>query len=414
MAHAVGFAFVAAGVTGFVSLVFPAARFGSPVLAAAVATFAFTVGAGLLVVRRRGKSYGEGWYVLALATLTVSFAVYASGAPVSGAMCFYLWVVPYAFALSPKRAAAQTAWMAACYGAVLMIQAHEHPTIGAKGELEGLWFISVVTVCAVGMLVRALSRSLRDADRHFHRAFQDSQIGAAFVSTDGRWLDVNPALLRLLGRDREEVLGMSLTEMTVPDDRDKTDEAVAAAANGPIEYEKRYSRPDGGIVWVEVSASLITPESGTPYLFSQYRDVTAHKLDRDALAHQAVHDPLTGLFNRTLLLDRLQLALAREEAVAVILLDLDGFKFVNDSIGHHAGDKILTELAPRLAAATAPGDTLARLGGDEFVVLCEGLKGRGDVHERARRLAPSVAAPIEISPGRQHKPTASLGVSLLP
>jgi diguanylate cyclase (GGDEF)-like protein/PAS domain S-box-containing protein len=343
----------------------------------------------------------------------VSLGVYAGGAPASGALLFYLWVIPFAFALlSQAQAALQVGWMGVCYGLVLAIQVHEHPGIGGSSELAGLWFIVVVTGLAVGLLVRALSRFLRDVDRRFQRAFQDSQIGAAFISTEGRWLEVNGALCQILARGREELIGTSLFEITAHEDREATVAAFAGVVEGKgfVEYEKRYLRPDGEIVWVEASGAVITPEVGTPFLFAQYRDVTAHRRDRDALAHQAVHDPLTALFNRTLLLERLERALARREAVAILLLDLDGFKTVNDSLGHHTGDEVLRDIAPRLAAAVAPGDTLARLGGDEFVVLCLGLSGPVEAIERARRLAAVVATPIELPTG-SYTLSASIGVA---
>ena len=413
IARGIGFTFVAAGSTGLLSLAFPEAQYGSSELAAIAATFALGVGVLLLALRSRWQTAGASGTVLALATATVSVGVYAGGAPGSGAPFFYLWVVPYAFALLPRsRAALQVLWMGLCFAAVLAIQIHRHPGIGSPGALAGMWFVALVTVCTVGMLVRALSRSLREVDRRFHRAFQDSQIGSAFVSTDGRWLEVNDSLARILGRDRADLIGRSLVELTAPIDRGATEEALRVAARGLVEYEKRYLRPDGEEVWVEVFASLITPEAGQPYLFAQYRDITAHKSDRDALAHQAVHDPLTGLFNRTLLLDRIETALARGDDIAVILLDLDGFKTVNDSLGHQIGDRVLTGLAPRLSAAIAPSDTLARLGGDEFVVLCERLHGPFDAVERANRLVAAIAEPVELGPGRTHALTASVGVAV--
>ena len=118
------------------------------------------------------------------------------------------------------------------------------------------------------------------------------------------------------------------------------------------------------------------------------------------LGHRALHDPLTGLPNRALLADRLEEALARaaEEGtmLALLLIDLDEFKIVNDSFGHHTGDELLTQIAPRLRAAARPQDTVARFGGDEFVVLCEGLTGPWDALDAARRMAAAWAAPFTL------------------
>jgi diguanylate cyclase (GGDEF)-like protein/PAS domain S-box-containing protein len=407
----IGIAFLVAGATALVSLVFPPAQYGSAVMAGVVAALATAIGIVLVVIQLRGYRTRPGWMVVGFATATVTLGVYAGGAPESGALLFYLWVIPYAFALSSAaQAAAQAVWMAFCYAGVLAIQLAEHPGIGGIGDLVGLWFIAVVTVVAVGVLVRVLSRSLRDIDRRFDRAFQDSSIGAAFTSLDGHWLEVNDAICRMLGRPREELIGSSLLDITFPEDRELTEDAIARAAAGIIHQEKRYLRPNGEIVWVEVSASFIILETGPPCLFGQYRDITEHKRDRDALAHQAVHDPLTGLYNRALLLDRLENALARHEFVAIILLDLDGFKTVNDSLGHQTGDEVLTVIAPRLQEATHSTDTLARLGGDEFVVLCERLHSPMDAIDRANRLAAAVATPVDLGTGR-HTLTASIGVA---
>jgi diguanylate cyclase (GGDEF)-like protein/PAS domain S-box-containing protein len=406
-----GVSFVIAGSTGMVSLVFPAAVYGSTLLAGLVSAGALIVGVALLagLLERRPPIAIQ--FVLGFATILIALAVYASGAPSSGAMFFFLWITPYAFALSSRRqAAAQSVWVMTCSAAVLAIQVDRHPAIGSPGAIAGMWFVAMATALAIGALVRRLSRSLRDIDLRFRRAFSDSRIGAAFVSTDARWLEVNPALCLMLNRTREELIGESLLDITAPEDRVSTSVAVALAAHGFAEDEKRYIKPSGEIVWVALAAMTIAPETGSPYLFVQYRDITEHRRDRDALAHQAVHDPLTGLFNRTLLLDRLTTALARGDAVGVILLDLDQFKLVNDSLGHQAGDEVLIAIATRLAAVTNATDTLARLGGDEFVVLCERLSGPLDAVDRASRLAAALTLPLELASG-SHTLTASIGVA---
>jgi diguanylate cyclase (GGDEF)-like protein len=133
------------------------------------------------------------------------------------------------------------------------------------------------------------------------------------------------------------------------------------------------------------------------------------------LAHQALHDPLTGLPNRTLFLDRLELALARskrlEKAVAVLFLDLDRFKVINDSLGHEAGDRLLVELAARLQGVLRPGDTVARFGGDEFTVLCDEISGERDAVLIAERVAEAVSAPFLLDETEAFL-TASSGIAL--
>jgi diguanylate cyclase (GGDEF)-like protein len=135
--------------------------------------------------------------------------------------------------------------------------------------------------------------------------------------------------------------------------------------------------------------------------------------ERDRLAHQALHDPLTGLPNRTFFLDRLEMALAAPDPkVAVLFCDVDRFKVVNDSLGHDAGDQLLVTLAGRLRAASRVGDIVARLGGDEFTVLCEGVDDVGEAATMAARLATAVAAPFQLDGVDDAVVTASIGIAL--
>jgi diguanylate cyclase (GGDEF)-like protein len=128
--------------------------------------------------------------------------------------------------------------------------------------------------------------------------------------------------------------------------------------------------------------------------------VTEQRALQEQLAHQALHDPLTGLANRRLFFDRLDLARARARrsggVLGVLFMDLDGFKAINDSLGHEAGDEVLVTVAGRLRAAMRAADTLARLGGDEFAVLCEDLTGRDDLIRIAERLTKAVGEPFQV------------------
>ena len=139
----------------------------------------------LLAGALNGGTPSAFFLVIAGANVLVSFGAYVSGNPLSGAELFYLWITPYAYALfSPFQAALQTALVAVCWGLVLIRLDEQHPSFGPPSRMVAKWMLTIITVIAVGVLVRVLSRSLRDVDRRFHRAFADSGIGAAFLSTD--------------------------------------------------------------------------------------------------------------------------------------------------------------------------------------------------------------------------------------
>src|SRR5207247_1095850 len=142
--------------------------------------------------------------------------------------------------------------------------------------------------------------------------------------------------------------------------------------------EKRYYHADGHLLWINLNVSAVRGKDGELlYLISQMQDITERKAAEERLAHQASHDSLTGLPNRILFNDRLALAISRlrrqPAALAVMFLDLDRFKQVNDSMGHDAGDKLLVQAANRLRSLLRTSDTITRLGGDEFVLLFEGV-----------------------------------------
>jgi diguanylate cyclase (GGDEF)-like protein/PAS domain S-box-containing protein len=415
-AHWIGLAFLAGGIVGVIALVFPPAPFSVLGISWSAAGLAIATGIVLVsgVADRASRTALQ--VLLAYGTMLAAAGVYGAGSPVSGAQLFFLWIIPFAFAFfTPRQAATQMALMASSYALVLAIQVNEHPAIGSAGLLIGMWIIVVSTAGVVGFLVRRLSRSLREADHRFERSFHDSPIGGAFLSKDLVYLEVNNAFCELLGRDRESIVGHSTLEFTYRDDYEMTAGYLDAdPSDDLVELEKRFVRPDGSIVWARISSAFVETERGARYRFTQFQDITDHRRDRESLEHQAIHDPLTGLFNRTLFLDRLATALRRGNPagrVAVIMLDLDRFKVLNDSLGHHVGDELLSAVAPRLAAAISPSDTLARFGGDEFVVLCDQLRSPMEVVDRAEKLASALSAPIELKIG-SYVVGASMGIAV--
>jgi diguanylate cyclase (GGDEF)-like protein/PAS domain S-box-containing protein len=406
---------VIAGVTGAVLLAFPPAPYADYAVVVSSVVIAVLAGLTLLSGALDHLPLGTFQVVIFLATVLAALGVYGGGGPSSGAEMLFLWLSPYAFVFfSTRQAALQTSLVAGTYAVVLAVQHRQHPGIGSAGVLLGLWVMVVASVLVVGILVRHLGRTVRDVDQRFRRGFEDSPVAAAFLDLELEFVEVNPALCNLLGRTRDELVGSSVLLVSHAGDVENA-RWLRAGPGRIVEDESRFLRPDGTIVWAEVAGSLVSPEIGAEYRFCQFRDVTAHRRDREALAHQAIHDPLTGLYNRTLLLDRTAAALARRDQkgtlVGLILIDLDQFKVVNDSLGHEAGDAVLMALAPLLAGAVAPTDTIGRLGGDEFLVLLDELSSPLEAVDRADRLAEAIGAPIELT-GGMYVPAASIGVAV--
>jgi len=178
--------------------------------------------------------------------------------------------------------------------------------------------------------------------------------------------------------------------------------------------EKRYVTKAGEIVWVHLAVSLASDEQNRPaYFIAQIQDITDRRAAQERLAHRALHDPLTGLPNRDLLMDHLSHALARSARAgtlaAVMFCDLDHFKSVNDTHGHEAGDELLVVVADRLRGVMRPGDSVARLGGDEFVVVAEGVPDAAAVRALADRVRRALDAPVQIAGHALHA-RASIGV----
>lgn len=245
---------------------------------------------------------------------------------------------------------------------------------------------------------------LRESQERFESAFEYAAVGMGLVTPEGRWLRVNRALCETLGYPEEELLSRTLPNITHPEDLEadlyQTDRLLSGELS-TYRMEIRYVRKDGQTVWALLSVSAVHGEDGEVlYLILQIQDITERKALEEKLAHLAYHDPLTGLPNRTLLEERIAHAFDRTERtgspVAILYLDLDGFKAVNDSLGHEAGDLLLVELARRIALHSRPTDTVARLGGDEFCVLMEDFRGADEAARVAARLREHLTAPFEV------------------
>ncbi len=251
-------------------------------------------------------------------------------------------------------------------------------------------------------------RQLRQSEERFRSAFDFAAIGMALVAPDGKWLEVNRSLCNLVGHTEQELLESDFQALTHKDDLGSSLAGVHQVLNGAMQtfqMEKRYQHKDGRNVWVLWSVSKAADaQSEIVHLIFQIQDITDRKWAEEQLQHDAFHDALTGLPNRALFVDHLKMALSRAVRTphfqyAVLFLDLDRFKLINDSLGHMAGDRLLIEIGRRLESCLRPGDTVARLGGDEFTILLEDIADVGEAINVAERIKCELGLPFHLASG---------------
>lgn len=258
--------------------------------------------------------------------------------------------------------------------------------------------------------------ALHATETRFRAVFEDAAIGIGIADLDGNVLEVNDTLTRMFGGLEHHVRGRKVNEWAHPEDRPLTWNMYEELVRGEREHyrvEKPFYRNDGTVLWTNLTVSLLRDADGVPqYQLALMEDTTERRLLNLRLRYEATHDALTGLPNRTLFFERLEKALAAGEGArfGLCYLDLDGFKAINDSLGHSAGDRLLVEVADRLqSCATAPGEMVARLGGDEFVALTTGRETQREASELAARILAALAAPITLD-GREIIVRGSIGI----
>jgi len=265
-------------------------------------------------------------------------------------------------------------------------------------------------------------RQLADAELRYRSIFEDSVVGMFQTSIDGHYLAANRALAELYGYENPAALIAGLSDIAislyVAQGRREEFKTLMREHGRVTDFESEVYRRDGSSIWISEHAHVVYSPQGEPlYYEGTVEDVTAQHNYRQQLEYQATHDPLTGLPNRNLLQDRLQqvLRLAQRRATkgSLAFVDLDNFKFVNDSLGHGAGDKLLVEVARRLKSCLRDSDTVARYGGDEFVLILGDYGGLSDTLHILHRVQDAVSAPIMLE-GQEVRVNCSLGVSLFP
>ncbi|GAA0254560.1 putative bifunctional diguanylate cyclase/phosphodiesterase [Cryptosporangium japonicum] len=262
-------------------------------------------------------------------------------------------------------------------------------------------------------------QALRASDARFRAVFSGAAVAIGIGDVQGALLDVNPALSEMLGYSADELRGRSVLSLVHPDDvADVAAEVYRALAEGGREHvrvEKRFVRRDGEAIWGLLTVSLVPGEDGEPgYVVAVGEDVTdLHRL-QTTLRYQAMHDPLTGLPNRVMFSERMDEAFetaADDARLGVLFIDLDGFKIINDTLGHDIGDRLLVMAAERLdRGVSSSGHLVARMGGDEFVVLVEQSGGEGEVTALAEKLLAELCRPCQID---EHLLTVSASIGVV-
>jgi len=300
-------------------------------------------------------------------------------------------------------------------GEPLPVMVATTPILGEGNRLEAV----LAMVTDLTARVKA-EENLRASERLFRSLFNESPAGQILSSSDRKIVAVNRAFCEMTGYTESEILQSGWDAITPPDDQAGIFAAFERLWSGELDamqMERRYLRKDGSSLWGHVSVARVPDDRGRArYVIDQVQDISDRKQAQQALEHQALHDALTGLPNRVLARDRLDqailLARRQQTRVALLIIDLDHFKEVNDTFGHQAGDQLLRQVGERFTAELRETDTVARLGGDEFAIVLLAADADG-----ASLIAAKLLAALErpfIVEGQALDVGASIGIAVYP
>ncbi len=310
----------------------------------------------------------------------------------------------------------------------------EYRIVHADGSIRWVWERGTGVVGEEGRLVaiegliqditerRNAVQALREAERRYRGLFDNAIEGIFRTAADGHYLDANPALANIYGFGSPEELMSSLhdigRQLYVDPQRREEFMRIVRARGSVSGFEAQVYRKNGDIIWISENARAVLDDDGKTLAYEgTVEDITERKLYQARIEQQANYDTLTGLANRSLLQDRLEQALLTATSyntrLAVAFVDLDRFKFINDSLGHHIGDEMLKTMADRIESCVRDCDTVARLGGDEFVVLITGQTAPDQVRAIVERMLAVVAQPW-VSEQGEFNVSCSIGVALFP
>jgi diguanylate cyclase (GGDEF)-like protein/PAS domain S-box-containing protein len=310
----------------------------------------------------------------------------------------------------------------------------EYRIVHASGEPRWVWERGAGILNEAGDIVaiegfvqditerKESHQALREAERRYYNLFENAIEGIFRTTLEGKFIDANPALARIYGFDSPVELMQSLHDIrhqlyVQPQRRDEFMDLIKG--RGIVSsFESQIFRKNGDVIWISENARAVCDDAGRLVCYEgTVEDVTERKLYQTRIEQQANYDTLTGLANRSLLNDRLSQAIRAASSygtrLAVVFVDLDRFKYINDSLGHHVGDELLRAMAERLKATVRENDTVARLGGDEFVLLINGHGEPETVATVLERMLSDISQPWTIPQG-DFNVTCSIGVALYP
>jgi diguanylate cyclase (GGDEF)-like protein/PAS domain S-box-containing protein len=308
----------------------------------------------------------------------------------------------------------------------------EYRIVRPDGTIRWIWVRAFPITDALGEVNRFVGiaeditdrkqaeEAMRKSEEQFRLTFEMAPIGMAITTLDGKLERVNQSLCDALGYTKEELLQLTFAQIGHPEYVElgvALEKKLLQGQESNFQIEQRYLAKDGKIVDALLKVVVVRDEYGNALHFNnQIVDITERKKMERQLLHDALHDALTGLPNRALFMDRLtqQLKKSKQQEnyqFAVLFLDLDRFKVVNDSVGHLVGDRLLVEFARRLESCVRPTDTVARLGGDEFTILLENIKDVAETTIVAERISEVLTIPFNLQ-GYELFATTSIGIAL--
>ncbi|MEV0900219.1 sensor domain-containing diguanylate cyclase [Actinoplanes sp. NPDC049802] len=287
----------------------------------------------------------------------------------------------------------------------------------SRSQTLNLTLLAMLVIGVVGITLLGYRTQIqrRRADERFQALFQHAPDLVSVLDEAGRIIFSSPSAVSVLGFEVGALVGHSVFDVVHPDDQRQMRDRLTRLLTDPsgvLRLQCRVRTADGQFRWFDFTASNQMDNPALVGVVINARDISENRAFQERLEHEAQHDPLTGLPNRRRMQDRLCSSL-RSESVAVLFVDLDGFKPVNDAHGHEVGDELLRQVADRLSACVRSTDVLARVGGDEFVMLMPGVHDRADVEAMSSRVGYVLELPFRID-GYEISISASVGVHMAP